>query len=96
MFSNVIVEALLSPPGVVGRLRNDVPDTAEGDRECRVVEGVMVSSLCCYITIVSLAVHARRDMEKGGPTVVCICSLGTANIFSGMMTVSTAQRKKNV
>lgn len=35
--SNANVEALLSPPGVVGRLRKDVPDTADADRECRVV-----------------------------------------------------------
>lgn len=37
MFSNANVEALLTPLGVAGRLRKDEPDTADADRECRVV-----------------------------------------------------------
>jgi hypothetical protein len=66
VFSNVIVDALLSPPGVVGRLSRDVPDTAEGDLECRVVEGVIVSPLGCCVTIVSLVGLAQKQARKEG------------------------------
>ena len=48
MLSKVIVDALLIPPGVVGRLNSDEPETAEADLECLVVEGdISLSEFSC-------------------------------------------------
>jgi hypothetical protein len=44
----VIVDALLNPPGVVGILSNEVPETAESDLECRVVEGDISLSVLSF------------------------------------------------
>lgn len=57
-----MVEALLNPPGVVGKLSNDEPETAEGDLECRVVEGVISSS---FLPCVTMSASRRGQKPKG-------------------------------
>lgn len=63
--SNANVEALLTPPGVVGRLRKDVPDTADADRECRVVvrDISSASSPLSYRSVRKMGVSIGKDSQ---------------------------------